>query len=134
MNTRVGDEVGLEFGDIDVQSTVESEGSSEGRNDLSDKSVKVGVGGSFDIELSSADIVDGFVIEHNSDISVFKEGVSGKDGVVGLNDGVGDLRGGVEGESELGFLAVIDGKSFEKEGSESRSSSTSDGVENEESL
>ena len=134
MNTRVGDEVGLEFGDIDVQSTVESEGSSEGRNDLSDKSVKVGVGGSFDIELSSADIVDGFVIEHNSDISVFKEGVSGKDGVVGLNDGVGDLRGGVEGESELGFLTVIDGKSFEKEGSESRSSSTSDGVENEESL
>ena len=43
---------------------------------MSDESVQVGVGGSFNIEVSSADIVDGFVIEHNGNISVFKERVS----------------------------------------------------------
>ena len=46
---------------------------------MSNESVQVGVGWSFDIEVSSADIVDGFVIEHNSNISVFQERVGGED-------------------------------------------------------
>ena len=46
---------------------------------MSNKSVQVGVGWSFDVEVSSADIIDGFVIEHNGNISVLKEGVSGQD-------------------------------------------------------
>jgi len=91
VNSWVGDEVGLEFGDIDVQGTIESEGSSQRGDDLGDESVQVGVGGSFDIELSSADIVDGFVVDHGSDIGVLQEGVGTEDGVVWFNDGVGDL-------------------------------------------
>jgi len=86
MDTGIGDEVGLEFSDIDVKGTIESEGSGQGRDNLSDKSVKIGVGGSFDVEISSADIVDSFVVEHNSDISVFEERVGGEDGVVWFND------------------------------------------------
>jgi hypothetical protein len=65
---------------------------------------------------------------------VLKEGVSGEHGVVGLDDGGGNLRGGVDGETELGLLTVIDGKSLQEEGSESGSSSSSDGVEDEETL
>jgi len=75
MDSWVRDQVGLEFSDIDVQGTIESEGSSQGGDDLGNKSVQVGVSGSFDIELSSADIVDSFVIKHDSDISMFQEGV-----------------------------------------------------------
>jgi hypothetical protein len=40
----------------------------------------------------------------------------------------------IDGETELGFLTVINGKSFEEEGSESRSSSTTDGIEDKETL
>jgi len=65
---------------------------------------------------------------------VFKEGVGGQYGVVGLNDRGGDLGGRVDGEAELGFLAVIDGESFEQEGAETGTSSTANGVENEETL
>ena len=54
---------------------------------MGDESVQVGVGRSLNIEVSSADIVDGFVVEHDSDIGVLQEGVSGEDGVVGFNDG-----------------------------------------------
>ena len=79
MDSWIWDQVGLEFSDIDVQGTIESEGGSQRGDNLSDESVQVGVGWSFNIEVSSADIVDGFVIEHNSNISVFQEGVSGKD-------------------------------------------------------
>jgi len=40
---------------------------------LGDQSVQVGIGGSFDIEVSSADIIDGFIIEHDGNIGVFQQ-------------------------------------------------------------
>ena len=134
MDTGVGDEVGLELSHINVKGTIESEGGSEGGDNLRDESVEVGVGGSLNIEVSSADIVDGLVVEHDGDIGVLEEGVSGEDGVVWLNNGGGDLRGWVDGETELGLLAVIDGESLEEERSKTGSSATTDGVEHEESL
>jgi len=109
VNSGIGDQVGLEFSDINVQGSIESEGGSEGWDDLSNKSVQVGVSGSFDVQLSSADIVDSFVIKHNSDISVFKKGVGGKNGVVGFNNSGGDLGGRVDGESDFGFFTVVNG-------------------------
>jgi len=118
VDTGVGDQVGLELSDIDVEGTIESEGGSEGGDNLGNESVQVGVGWSLDIEVAAADIVDGLVVEHNSDVGVLQEGVGGEDGVVWLNDGGGDLWGWVDGESELGFLSVIDGKSLEEERSE----------------
>jgi hypothetical protein len=134
VNSWVRNQVGLEFGDIDVQSTIESEGGSEGGDDLSDESVQVGVGRSLDVQVSSADIVDSFVVEHNGDISVFKEGVGGENGVVGFYDCSGDLRRGIDGESELGFFAVVNGESFQEERAESGTGTTTDGVEDEETL
>jgi len=76
MDSGVRYEVGLEFSDINVKGTIESEGSSQRGDDLSDESVKVGVGGSLDIEVSSADIINGFVVDHNGDIGVLEERVS----------------------------------------------------------
>merc|ERR1719362_1719316 len=55
-------------------------------------------------------------------------GVSRQDGVVWLDDGGGDLGRGVDGEAELGLLAVINGKSLEEERSKTGSSATTDGV------
>jgi len=134
MDSWVWDEVGLELSNIDVEGTIESEGGSEGGDNLGDESVEVSVGWSLNVQVSSADIVDSLVIEHDGDISVLEEGVGGEDGVVWLNNGGGDLWGWVDGESELGLLSVIDGESLEEEGSESRSGTSTDGVEDEESL
>jgi len=87
VNSGVGNQIGLEFSNIDVKGTIESEGSSQTGDNLSDQSVQVSVGGSFDIEVSSADIVDSFVIEHNGNIGMFEERVGTQDRVVGFNDG-----------------------------------------------
>ena len=87
MDSWVWHQVGLELSDIDVEGTVESEGSSQGGDNLGNKSVKVGVGWSLDVEVSSADIVDGLVVDHDGNIGVLKEGVSGEHGVVWLNNG-----------------------------------------------
>ena len=134
MDSWVWDQVGLELSDIDVKGTIESEGGSERGDNLSDESVQVGVGWSLNVEVSSADIVNGLVIDHDGDISVLEEGVSGEDGVVWLNNGGGDLWGWVDGETELGFLTVVDGKSLEEERSETGSGTSTDGVEDEETL
>lgn len=134
MDSWIGDQVSLEFSDIDIEGSVESEGGSQRWDDLSNESVQVGVGWSLNIEVSSADIVDSFVIEHNSDISVFEEWVSGEDWVVWLNDGSWNLGWWVDGETELGFLSVIDGESLEEEGSKTWSSTTTDWVEDKETL
>jgi len=134
VNSWVWDQVGLEFGDINVEGTIESQRSSEGGDNLGDESVQVSVGWSFDIQLSSADIVKGFVIEHNSNIGVFQKGVSGKDGVVWFDDSGGNLWGWVDGETQLGLLTVINGKSFQEEGSETGTGTTTNGGVDEESL
>ena len=134
VDTWVWHQVGLELSDIDVKGTIESEGGSEGGDNLGNESVKVGVGWSLNVKVSSADIVDSFVVEHDGDIGVLKERVGGQDGVVWLNNGGGDLWGWVDGETELGFLSVIDGKSLEEERSETGSGTTTDGVEDKETL
>jgi hypothetical protein len=134
VDTGVGDEVGLELGNINVEGTIETEGSGQGRDNLSDETVQVGVGGALDIEVAAADIVDGLVVEHDGDIGVLEERVGGEHGVVGLNDGGGDLGGGVDGETELGLLAVIDGKTLKEEGTETGTGTATNSVEDEETL
>ena len=54
---------------------------------MSDDSVDVGVSASFDIEVSVADIIHSFVINHEGTVGVFKHAVSSVYGVVGFNNG-----------------------------------------------
>ena len=56
------------------------------------------------------------------------------DFAVWLDDGGGDLWGWVDGKLELGLLAVVNGQSLHEEGGESGSGTTTEGVEDEETL
>ena len=47
---------------------------------------------------------------------------------------ISHLRGGVDGELQLGFLSVVDGETLHEEGGESGAGATTEGVEDEESL
>lgn len=134
VDSGVGNEVGLELVDIDVEGTVEAEGGSHGGDDLGNESVEVGVAGSLNAEVGAAEIVDGLVVEDDADIGVLEESVGGEDGVVGLNDGGGELRRGVDGEGKLGLLAVEGGEVLEEERTETGTGTSTDGVEDEEAL
>jgi len=124
----------LELSDIDVQGTIESEGSSQGRDDLGNQAVQVGVGGALNVEAATADVVDGLVVEHDGNISVLQQRVGGEHGVVGLNDGGGDLGRRVDGETQLGLLAVVNGETLQEERAETGTGTTTNGVEDEETL
>jgi hypothetical protein len=92
------------------------------------------MGWSFDIQVSSADIINGLIVQHDGNVSMFQKGVSGQDRIVRLNNSSRDLRGWIDSESQFGFLSIINRKSFQKKGTKTRSSTTSDGIENQESL
>ena len=86
MNSGVRDKIGLELSNIDIKGTIETKGSSKRRHNLTNKSVKVGVGRSLDIKGSSAHIVKGFVIQTESTVSMLQKGMGRKYVVVWFDD------------------------------------------------
>ena len=64
VNTWVGYQVGLELSQINVKGTIESERGSDGTDNLGNQSVQVGVGWSLNVQVTSADIIDSFVVDH----------------------------------------------------------------------
>jgi hypothetical protein len=65
---------------------------------------------------------------------VFEGSVGGQNRVVGFDNGARQLRCRVYAELQLGFFAVICGQTLKKERTETGSSSSTKGVENEEAL
>ena len=91
MDTWVRHQVGLELSQIHVQGTVEPEGGGDGGHDLADQTVQVGVGGALDVQVTTADVVDGLVVDHKGAVGVLQGGMGGQDGVVGLHNSGGHL-------------------------------------------
>ena len=60
--------------------------------------------------------------------------MGGENGVVRLNNGGGSLGGRVNAELELALLSVVDREALHQESTETRASTTTEGVEDEESL
>ena len=92
VNPGVGHQVGLELGQIDVQSTVKSERSGDGGYDLANESVQVGVGWSLNVEVSATDVVDGLVVDHEGTVRVLEGGMGGQNCIVWLNNCGGHLN------------------------------------------
>jgi len=134
VDTGVWHKVGLELRKIDVEGTIEAEGSSQRGHNLSNQSVKVGVSGSLDVQVAAAHVVHGLVIKAEGAVGVFQQGVGRQHVVVGLNDGSGDLGGRGHSEGELGLAAVVDREALQKKRAKTRSGTTTSGVEDHESL
>ena len=56
---------------------------------------------------------------HESAVGMLEGGVGGQDRVVRLDNGSGHLRSGVDGELELGLLAVVDRETLKEQSAES---------------
>ena len=90
--------------------------------------------GTLDVEAAAADVVDGLVVDHEGTVGVLQGGVGGQDGVVGLHHSGRHLRGRVDGELQLGLLAVVDAEPLHQQGGEARAGATTKAVEDEEAL
>ena len=134
VDSGVGHQVGLELSDVNVESAIEAEGGGQGGDDLSNEAVKVGVGGTLDVQGAPTDVVHSLVVEHDSDICVLQQGVGGEHGVVGLHHGCGNLGGGVHCEPKLGLLAVVDREALKQQGAKARASAAPNSIEHQEAL
>jgi len=134
MDAGIGHQVGLELRDIDVQGTIEAERSSEGRYDLGNQSVKVGVGGSLDIKVAAAHVVQSLVIQAESAVGVLQERVRRQHVVVGLNDSGGNLGGRGHSERQLGLAAIVDRQALKQKRAETGASSSTSRVKDQEAL
>jgi len=65
---------------------------------------------------------------------VLQERVSGEDTVVWLNNRGGHLRRGIDGETKLGFLAIINRETLQQKRTKSRTSSSTNGIEDQKPL
>lgn len=81
----IWNEVCLKFRQIHVECSVEAERGRDGGHYLSDDAVQVRVGGSFNVQIPAADIVNGFIVHHKSAIRMFQSRMRGQNGVIGLD-------------------------------------------------
>ena len=75
VDPRIGDQVGLELGQVDVEGALEPKRGRDGGDDLSDEPVEVGVCGPLDAEVPPANVVDGLVVHHKGALRVLQGGV-----------------------------------------------------------
>merc|ERR1719326_1520405 len=134
VDTWVRYQVGLELSDVHVQSTIETQRGRQGRRDLSDDAVQVGVRRALDVEATTAHIVDGLVVQAEGHISVLQQGVGGKDVIVRFHNSSGDLRCRGDSVSQLGLLAIVDGQTLQQKGTKTRAGTSTSGVVDEETL
>uniref|UniRef100_A0A803JI81 Tubulin alpha 1c like, gene 2 n=1 Tax=Xenopus tropicalis TaxID=8364 RepID=A0A803JI81_XENTR len=66
MDTGVGYQVGLEFCQVHIQCSIKSEGGCDRGHNLAYKAVQVGVGWAFNVQVPSADVINGFIIHHEA--------------------------------------------------------------------
>merc|ERR1719322_1658515 len=130
----VGHQVGLELSQIHVQGSVEPQGGSDGGHDLADQPVEVGVGWPLNVQVATADVVDGLVVNHEGAVGVLQGGVGGQDGVVGLDHSSSNLGSRVDGELQLALLAVVHGQPLHEQRRKAGSGAASKGMEQKESL
>lgn len=101
---------------------------------LSDQSVQVLIVWSFNSEISSANVVDCLIVNHETAVRVLQCGVCREDRVVRLHYRSSNLRCRVHAEFELALLAIIHRQALHQQGTKARASTAAKGVEDKEAL
>jgi hypothetical protein len=99
-----------------------------------DQVVKITISGGGEFKSSETDIIKSFVINDEDHIGIFDQLMDGKGGIVWFNNGIRDFGGWDNWESFHDSVGVFFSDFGDKESSHSRSSSSSEGVGDLESL
>lgn len=98
VETREGHHVDGELAQVRVQLTGETQGDSDTGHNGRHQVVEVAVGGVGQLQRAHADVVESLVVNAEGLVGVLNQLVDGEGGVVGLDNGIGDLGGGHDGE------------------------------------
>ena len=101
---------------------------------MTDQTVQIGVRGSFYVQVTSAQVVDGFIVDHEGAVGVLQRGMRGQDRVVGFYYSGGHLWSGIDGELQFGLFAVVDTQALHQQGREAGPGAAPEAVKDEETL
>lgn len=101
---------------------------------MRNQAIQVGEVRPLDSEVATADVVNSLIVNHETAVGMLKCGVGSEDRVVRLNNGSCNFLRRVNAEFQLALLAVVDRETFHQECSKTRTSTTTKGVENKETL
>ena len=73
-------------------------------DDLGEQPVEVGVRRALNVQIPAADVAQRFVVVHDRDVRMFQHRMDAQDGVVGHDDGRGDLWARSYSEASFDFL------------------------------
>ena len=134
MESGEGDQVDSQLSEIRVELTGESKAAGDSGHGGGDEMVEITVSGGGELEGSEADIVEGFVVNDHALVGVFDQLMDGESSVVGLNDSVGHLGRGDDGEGLHDSVGILLSDLGDEEGSHTRAGSTTEGVGDLEAL
>ncbi len=106
----------------------------EASHDLGDELVQVLVLGGLLLEVVDADLVERLVVDAAGNVRVLDENVGGENGVVGLDDGLGNLGRGEHGERAEHAVGVLLADLAEQKSAETRTGTAAERVEELEAL
>ncbi len=134
MNARIRDQIGLKLHQVDVEGALEAQRGGNRADHLANQAVQVAVAGTLNVEVAAADIEDRLIVHHEAAVGVLQCAMGGEDAVVGLDDGSGHLRSGVDRKLQLALLAKIQGETLHEKAGEAAARATAKGVEDQKAL
>jgi hypothetical protein len=134
VETGKGNHVHGKLAEIAVKLTRESETAGGTADSSRHQVVKITIGGSSQFQSTEADIIKSFVIKREALISILDQLVDGESAVIGLNDGIRHLGGGDNRVGRHDSVGIFLTDLRDKEGTHTRSGTTTHGVCKLESL
>jgi len=134
VQTREGHKVDSKLAQILVELARETEGASDTRHDLGNKTVEVAVAGGLHAEGTRADVVQGLVVDAVGLIAVIDELVHRESAVVGFHNSVRHLGAGDDREGGEDTVRILLLDLAEEQGAHTRASATTKTVRELEAL
>jgi len=134
MKTRERDHVDGQLAEIRVQLAREAQAGCDAGHDGGYEMVEVTVGGVAELERPHADVVESLVINAEGLVGVLNKLVNGEGGVVWLNNRVGNLRRGNDGERRHHAVWELLTDLGDQESTHTSTSATTKGVRDLEAL
>lgn len=134
VETREGNHVDGQLAEVGVELARETETGGNTGHDGGDQVVQVTVRGVGKLEGTHANVVQSFVVDTEGLVRVLNELVNGESSVVRLDNGVGDLGGGNDGEGGHHTVGELLTNLGDQEGTHTGTGTTTEGVGDLETL
>ena len=112
VDPRIRHQVGLKLVQIHIEGAIKSQRGRDRRYDLTNQAVEISIGRPLNVQVATADVVDGLIVHHESAVRMIQSSMRGQNRVIRLHHGGSNLRGGVNGELQFGLFAIVNGESF----------------------